>query len=437
MQDCDWLLTARWIAPVEPANAVIENGAIAVAEGRICAIGSRNEIAPRWRARRTVDRPRHLIIPGLVNAHTHAAMTLFRGIAEDLPLERWLQEGVWPLEGRHAGPDMVRDGTRLAIAEMVRGGTTTFNDMYFCPDVVAEVAADARMRLSLGLVVIDFATVWAQSTDEYLEKGQAVHDSVRANPLVSTQFAPHSPYAVAPETLARIRTLADQLDIGVHIHLQETEAEVAQYLAAHGMRPVAGLERHGLVNANLLAAHMVAADESDIERFAERGASVVHCPTSNLKLASGIAPVAAMLRQSVNVAIGTDGAASNNTLDLLAETRLAGLLAKGSTGDATVLPGHTLLRMATLNGAHALGIGESTGSLVPGKWADIACVALDKPHCLPVHDPVAALLYAAERSDVTDTWVAGRALLEDGVLTTIDEHAVRERSHEWRRRLQG
>ncbi|MEL7312290.1 MAG: TRZ/ATZ family hydrolase [Pseudomonadota bacterium] len=435
MQPCDTLLTADWIAPVEPGSKLIPDGAIAILSGRIAAIGATAELSKTWDPARRVDRPGHLMVPGFVNAHTHAAMSLLRGIAEDMPLERWLQEGVWPVEAEYVGPEMVRDGNRLAMLEMARGGVTCFNDMYFFPDVAAEVASAARMRASLGLPVIDFPTAWAATPDEYIAKGQAVRDSVISNPLITTQIAPHSTYTVSADALTRIRTLADQLDMPIHIHLQETQHEVDQGLSMHNKRPVDYLDALGIVNSNLLAAHMVAASSEDLELFASHHAKIVHCPSSNLKLASGFAPVAEMLRRGINVAIGTDGAASNNALDMIAETRLAGLVAKGRENDATVLPAATLLEMATINGAKALGIDDQTGSLVVGKWADVACVNLDRPHCMPVHDPVATMIYAANRTDVTDTWVAGVPVLDNRQFTTLDAERIHARTAEWANKL--
>ena len=363
-------------------------------------------------------------------------MALFRGIADDLPLEQWLQQHIWPLEGAHVTADFVRDGARLAMAEMLRGGTTCFNDMYFYPDVVAESAIDARMRASLGLIVIDFPTVWAADADEYLKKGVAVYDQFAGHPLVSLQFAPHSTYAVGEDTLARVRVQADQLDIGIHTHLHETAAEVSAHGERHGERPFAQLRRQGFVNGTLLAAHMVHADDAEIAAAGDSGMSVAHCPESNLKLASGIADVPRLLDAGVNVALGTDGAASNNDLDMIGEMRTAALLAKTKAGDASVVPAATVLEMATRNGARALGIEQHTGSLEPGKWADIACIRLDRPHTAPCTDPLSALVYSAGRDDVSDVWVAGRPVLENRKLLTIDEDAVVARAREWAQRFQ-
>ncbi|MEM7765307.1 MAG: TRZ/ATZ family hydrolase [Pseudomonadota bacterium] len=435
MQQCDLLLTARWVVTVDDDNRVLDNAGLAIRGGRIVAIDSEDSLRRQWQAREHIDCGRAALLPGLVNTHTHAAMSLFRGIADDVPLETWLNEHIWPLEGQHANADFVRDGTRLAIAEMIRSGTTCFNDMYFCPDVVAEVANEARIRASIGLIVIEFPTVWASGPDEYLSKAMQVYDAHAADTLLSMQFAPHSTYAVTEATLKRVRTQADQLDIGVHIHLHETVAEVQQHAAQHGERPFATLDRLGLVNDRLLAVHMTQLSSDEIARAAERGISIAHCPESNMKLASGSAPVADLISAGVNVALGSDGAASNNDLDLFGEMRSAALLGKVTSADASRPSAAEVLRMATAGGATALGIDEVTGSLSAGKSADVIAVRMDQPHTTPCFDPVGAIVYAAGRSDVSDVWVAGRRLMNARQLTTIDESSILERAVEWQSRL--
>lgn len=432
--DIDLLITARWIIPVEPAGSVLEDHALAVDGGRIAALAPRAEAAS-WRARNTVDLPAHALIPGLVNAHTHAAMTLFRGLADDRPLAEWLAEHVWPAERRWVDAEFVRDGTRLACAEMLAGGTTCFNDMYFFPDITAEVALEHGMRAVVGMIVIDFPSAWARDADEYLHKGLEVHDRFRNEPLVTTGFAPHAPYTVADSALARIGTLAEELDTTVTIHVHETAAEVAEALARHGERPLRRLERLGLLSPRLLAVHANALDEVDVERLARHGASVVHCPQSNMKLASGLCPVARLLDAGVNVALGTDGAASNNDLDLLGETQSAALLAKIVAGDPTALPAPAALAMATLHGARALGLDQRIGSLVVGKEADMVAVRLDRPHCQPVYDPVSQFVYAAGREDVDRVWVAGRELVREGAPLGIDIAGLARTAARWRARI--
>jgi len=436
MTTLDTLLHARWIIPVEPEHTVLEHHSIAIAHGRIVAILPSTEARTRYRASENIELPQHALIPGLVNAHTHAAMSLFRGLADDLPLMEWLTKHIWPAEGRWASLEFVLEGTQLAIAEMLKSGTTCFNDMYFFPEASAQAAREAGMRACLGLILIDFPTAYAQTPDEYFEKGLKLHDSLRHDPLLSTAFAPHAPYSVSDGPLARIRTVNNELNLPVHMHVHETAHEVDEAVAKTGKRPLARLDALDLLGPTLMAVHMTQLNPEEIARLAEAGASVVHCPESNLKLASGFCPVQALLKAGVNVALGTDGAASNNDLDLLDEMRVAALLAKAVSGDATAVPAHTALRMATLNGAKALGLDEQIGSLKPGKAADITAIDLSALSSQPVYDPVSQIVYSVGREQVTDVWVAGRRLLAQRVLTTLDEAAILRRAHSWRDKIQ-
>jgi 5-methylthioadenosine/S-adenosylhomocysteine deaminase len=435
MQTCDTLICPRWVIPVEPAGVALDHHAIAIRDGRIAAILPQQAARAAFTARHVVERPSGVAIPGLVNAHTHAGMSLMRGMADDLALDDWLQSHIWPTEAAHASAGMVRDGTRLAVAEMLRGGTTCFNDMYFFPDIVADTAAAHHIRAAVGMIVLEFPTAWARDADEYLSKGLAVRDQFRGHPLISTVFAPHAPYTVGDEALRRIRVQADQLDAAVVIHLHETRNEIERAVAESGKRPFDRLAELGFVNSSLVAVHMAHLTEDEIRRAGDARVNIAHCPESNLKLASGMAPTAALAAAGANVAIGTDGAASNNDLDMLGEMRTAALLAKAVAGDATAVGASEALTMATLNGARALGLDEETGSLVPGKWADIACVDLRAAHVRPVFDPVSALVYAARADDVSDVWVAGRRVVEERRLTTLDEAAVLARADEWRDRI--
>jgi 5-methylthioadenosine/S-adenosylhomocysteine deaminase len=435
MEPVDTLVTARWVVPVEPTGRVLADHAVAVRGGRIVAVLPTSAARARFDAQEIVDRPDHVLLPGLVNAHTHAAMVLLRGRAENLPLGRWLRSTVWPLERRWVDPEYVRDGTMLAIAEMLRAGITCFADMHLWPDVVAQAAAAAHMRASVGLVVTESATRWAATADEYIDRGMHLRDEYKGDPLISTHFAPHAPYSAADATLTRVRRLADELDLPVAMHLHETQHEIEQSLQAHGRRPLSRLAELGLASPQLVAIHMTQVAPEDMDMLASCGASVVHCPESNLKLGSGVCPVARLLGRGVRVALGTDGAASNNDLDLLAEARIAGLLSSGVAATPGDLVAGDLLRMATLEGARVLGLGEVTGSLEPGKWADLCCIDLRAPRSWPVHDPITAVIYAASAQQVTDTWVAGRRLLAEGHLRYIDESAVLERAEAWRERL--
>jgi 5-methylthioadenosine/S-adenosylhomocysteine deaminase len=431
----DTLIHARWVIPVEPPGAVLEDHALAIHADRIVDLLPRAEAAQRYRALLTHELPRHAVIPGLVNAHTHAAMTLFRGLADDLPLMQWLNEHIWPAERRWVSDEFVQDGVRLAAAEMLKSGTTCFNDMYFFPEDTGQAAAAAGLRAVVGLIVIDFPTVWARDADEYLAKGIAVHDRFRDEPLVTTAFAPHAPYTVADGPLERIAVLAEELDIPVHMHVHETADEVREGVARHGRRPLARLEDLGLLTPRLVAVHMTQLEEAEIRRVAECGAQVVHCPESNLKLASGFCPVSRLLAAGVPVALGTDGAASNNDLNMLGEMRTAALLGKAQAGDPSAVPAQQALAMATLHGARALGLDGVIGSLVPGKAADLVAIDLGRIETQPLYHPLSQVVYAAGRHQITDVWVAGRHLLKDGVLTTLDETAVLARAREWQRRL--
>lgn len=429
------LLNARWIVPVEPEQCVLEQHTIAIQDGRILAILPREEAAARYSAEICLDLDQHVLMPGLVNVHTHASMTLLRGLADDLPLMAWLQDYIWPVEARWVSPDFVRDGARLAMAEMLRGGITCFNDMYMFPEVVASAAQDCGMRACVGLIALDFPTSYAPHMDEYLAKGLKLHDDLRSDPLVRTAFAPHAPYTVSASALERIGRLADDLNIPIHIHVHETAAEVARFQAEHGCRPLERLEQLGLMTSRLLAVHMTQLEAAEIERLARAGAHIAHCPESNLKLASGFCPTARLDAAGVNVAIGTDGAASNNDLDLFGELRTAALLGKGVAGDAAVLPAARVLHMATLGGARALGLAAETGSLKPGKTADIVAVDFGQPETQPVYNPISQLVYATGRHQVTDVWVAGRRLLADRRLTTLDIADLIQRARDWRQKI--
>ncbi len=435
MERIDTLLSASWVIPAEPAGQVFADHGIAVHRGRILAVLPGAEARARYRADDDIHLAGQVLIPGLVNTHTHAAMTLFRGMADDLPLDEWLREHIWPAEQRWVGDGLVRDGTRLACAEMLRGGVTCFNDMYFYPDEVGKVASECGMRATIGLIVVDFPTVWAGDADEYLAKSTQVHDRFRDDPLIRTAFAPHAPYSVSDAPFARLRTLADELDIPVHIHLHETAGEVADSVREHGERPIARLDRLGLLNHRLIAVHMVHLEEAEIARLAQVGASVVHCPESNLKLGNGFCPAERLLDAGINVALGTDGAASNNDLDLHGEMRTAALLAKGVSGNARALPACAALEMATLGGARALAMDDEIGSLRPGKSADVIAMDLSGLETQPVHDPLSHLIYACARHMVTHVWIAGRSVVKDRKLLTLDEEAVLANARQWHQRM--
>ncbi len=436
MQHCDTLIAARWCVPVEPSGTVLEEHALIVTNGSIVDLLPLADARVRYQPSVLVERPDHALIPGLVNAHTHAAMTLMRGLGDDLPLEAWLRQAIWPVERRWVSAEMVRDGTELAIAEMILSGITCFSDQYFFPEIVAQTATDRGIRCMVGTPVVDVATAWAQDAGDYLQKGaDLVHDPYAGHPLITSCYAPHTAAALSDDTFVELRVLADQLDVPIQIHLHETLAEIDASVRTTGKRPCERLMSLGLVNSSLMAVHAVHLSDDEISMFARAGVSVAHCPSSNLKLGSGIAPVAQCRARGINVAIGTDGAASNNVLDLLSEIRLAALLAKASALDAAAITATQALRMGTLDGARALGLGDVTGSLVAGKAADITCIDLGRLRSQPVYDVTSQIVYTASAAQVTDVWIAGRHQLEEGRLTQMDNDALLARSEEWRERL--
>ncbi|MCU7874195.1 MAG: TRZ/ATZ family hydrolase [Candidatus Thiodiazotropha sp. (ex Lucinoma borealis)] len=431
----DQLIHPEWIIPVVPENLILTEHSLVVKGGRIDAILPTEQAKSQFQSDHDIPLPGQVLIPGLVNTHTHAAMALLRGLADDMPLMTWLNDHIWPAEAKWVNEEFIHDGSQLAIAEMLLSGTTCFNDMYFFPDITGRVANQAGIRAVLGLIVIDFPSAWASDGDDYLHKGLQVHDLFRTNPLIHTAFAPHAPYSVANPVLEQIRTFADELEIPIHMHVHETHDEIVQGLQHHSSRPLARLDALGLLSPSLAAVHMTHLEKQEIDLFAASGAHVVHCPESNQKLASGFCPVAELIEAGINVALGTDGAASNNDLDMFSEMRSAALLAKGVAGNASTLPAAKALSMATINGAMALGLQQETGSLELGKSADMIAVDLNRINTQPIYHPISQLVYAAGREQVTHAWVAGRLLVSEGRLTTLDEGQLIDRTSHWRDRI--
>ncbi|MDP3512968.1 MAG: TRZ/ATZ family hydrolase [Sulfuritalea sp.] len=417
--DVDLLIHPEWIIPIEPAGVTLSGHSLAVKDGLILGLLPNKEAALCWRPRQTLDLPGQVLMPGLINLHTHAAMSLLRGYADDLPLMRWLSERIWPAESRHAGPEFVRDGTLLACAEMLRGGITTFNDMYFFPGAVAAAAKRVGMRAVMGIIAIEFPTSYAADADDYLAKGLAIRDDFAGDPLLSFCLAPHAPYTVADKTFSKIATLAAQLELPIHVHVHETRHEIEESLKQHGVRPIERLRRLGLIGPQLIAVHGVHLDPGEIDLLAHEGCHLAHCPTSNLKLGSGIAPLSAIQSHGMNFGFGTDGAASNNRLDMFQEMRHAALLAKGASQNPEALAAHATLAAATLGGARALGLDERIGSLLPGKAADLCAVRLDEWLIQPCFDPASHLVYVAGREQVSHTWVAGKLVMSNGIPAQI------------------
>jgi len=434
-QPVDLLIEARWVVPVEPHAVVLEKHAVAVDSGAIVAVLPIAEARVAYAPRERVELGEHALIPGLVNSHTHNPMTLLRGLADDLPLMTWLQQHIWPAEAKVIGPEFVRDGVELAVAEMLRGGTTCANENYFFPDAIGATYRRMGFRAVVGLPVIQFPTAWATSQDDYFERAVAVHDSFRGDALVSTAFAPHAPYTVSDESFERIGLLAEQLDIPVHLHLHETAHEVDEEKAKSGLRPFQRLQKLGLVNDRLIAVHMTQLTDGEIAACAAAGVSVVHCPESNLKLASGFCPAQKLNQAGINLALGTDGCASNNDLDMFGEMRTAALLAKAVAGDAAAFDAAYALRAATLHGARAIGLGASIGSIEPGKQADLAAVRLDALETQPLFNVVSQLVYATGRHQVSDVWIAGRRKLAARELVDVDTAAILAKTRAWRERI--
>jgi len=407
----DLLIEARWIAPVEPA-VLLKNHAVAINQGKIVDLLPISRARTRYKVGRRVALEQHILIPGLVNLHTHAAMALMRGLADDLPLMTWLQEHIWPAEAAHVSHQFVFDGTRLACAEMLLGGTTCFNDMYFYPEATATAAIEVGMRAVLGITALEFPTNYACDADDYINKGLLVHERYSNHPLIDFCLAPHAPYTVSDSTFERIRILSEQLHLPIHCHLHETRNEIEESLRQHGVSPVKRLQRLGLLSPDFIGVHGVHFSEDELELLATTGSHLAHCPSSNLKLASGIASVAKMRQLGINLGLGTDGAASNNRLDMFAEMRLASLLAKGSSGDASALPAYETLQLATLGGARALGLSDKIGSIAIGKSADLCAVELDGVAYSPCFDPVSHLIYVAGREAVSHVWVNGKCCVD-------------------------
>ena len=431
MQTVDLIINARWVVPVTATQQVLENHAVIVKDSRIVALLPQQQAKQQYTATTIHDMDQHCLIPGLINNHTHAAMSLFRGLADDLPLMTWLNDHIWPAEKQFVGDSFVESGSALAIAEMIRGGTTCFNDMYFFPDATARVVDRSGIRASLGIVVIEFPTNWATNVDEYMHKGQQLHDHYRHHPRISTAYAPHAPYTIADTSLEKIIVNAEEMDLPIHMHIHETAGEVSQSVEEFGMRPLDRLKQVGLLSPRLIAVHMTQLTQEEIEWCAKAGVHIAHCPESNLKLASGFCPVADLDKHGVNITIGTDGAASNNDLDMFAEMRQAALLAKAVGQDPSAVPAHTALEMATINAAKSLGLDQQIGSIETGKYADLVAIDMASLESQPCFDVVSQIVYATGRDKVSDVWVDGKQLLTDKRLTTLNESKIIADAQQW------
>ncbi len=431
------VIKPKWLLTVNDQFDLLTDAALVMENDLIKDILTEVELSshPELSAAETIILDNHVLMPGLVNTHTHAAMSLLRGIANDLPLMEWLNNHIWPAETKWINRQFIEDGVRLSVAEMIRGGTTCFNDMYFFPDVMAQTCQQMGIRATTGLIVLDFPTVWAQSADEYLSKAMAVIDEVREYPLISTALAPHAPYTVSDKPLEKIAMYSNELDIPVHMHIHETQFEVDEAEKNTGMRPLQRLDQLSLLNTSLMAVHMTSLNQMEMERIAETGVNIVHCPESNLKLASGFCEVDQLLAQNINISLGTDGAASNNDLDMFGEMRTATLLSKGVSGNASSCNAETTIRMATINGAKALGLSEQIGSLEPGKKADMIAVDFSQLNTQPVYDPISQLIYAANSLQVSHSWINGEQKLKDYQLTDIDAVEIITVAQQWQNKI--
>ncbi|NKB31588.1 MAG: TRZ/ATZ family hydrolase [Pseudomonadales bacterium] len=433
--EVDLIIKAKWIIPVVPRGQVLNDHAIALKDKKILALGPADSICEQHQSDNIISLVNHALIPGLVNAHGHTPMALLRGAADDIPLKEWLEEKIWPLEGSLVDRQFVFDGATLAIAEMIRSGTTCFADMYFFPDEVARAAIAAHVRVQLASPVLDFPTVWAQDADEYILKATQLHDDYRDNELVSTAFGPHAPYTVSDAPLQKLGVLAEELDLPVHMHVHETAQEVKDAVASDGRRPIQRLHELGLLTPRLNCIHATQLNDDEMNLLAQHGAHVLHCPESNMKLASGFCPVAKLLDKGINVGLGTDGAASNNDLDMFTEMRSAALMAKAVSGDAGAVPAATALEMSTINGAKALGLDAEIGSLEVGKYGDISAINLDAFNSQPVNNPLSHLVYAVNSTQVSHVWCAGMPLLEDGNLLTLERDKIYQSALSWQSKV--
>ncbi len=431
----DFIIKGDYVLTMTETAEPLIDAAVAVRDGRIVDVGPAREMEDRYLPGKVVGGGRRVVMPGLVNTHTHAAMVYFRGMADDLPLKVWLEENIWPAEARWLSPDFVREATELACLEMLKAGVTLYNDMYFFEDASTEGIKRLGMRAVLGAGILDFPTVSVGDVSEYFSRAEDFIDKWAGDDLITPSIAPHAPYTCSPETYRRALMMGERYDIPVHTHLCETRWEVEEVNRLYGKTPIEHLYSHGLLNSRMIAAHCVWPTEREIEMLAERGVSVSHCLESNLKLASGIAPVVKMLDAGVRVVFGTDGAASNNDLDVMSEMSTAAKLHKAVSGDPTALSARTALLMATRRGAEALGLGDSLGSIEKGKLADIVVLDIDKPHLVPVYNIYSLIVYSAKSSDVESVMVNGRLLMEGYRFSAVDEDEIMQKARRWGERI--
>ena len=435
MEKINKLIHAKWIITCEDKNQILENHALAIKDGKIHAIIPSKDAAKQFQADSEEHYAQHAITPGFINSHTHISMNIFRGLADDMELMEWLNKYIWPAEGKWVSQELVSDASQLAMAEMIRGGTVCFNDMYFFLGATAQAAEKTGMRAHIGMTIIDVPTAWAKTTDEYFAKAIEFYQQYKNSALVTPTLAPHSTYTVSIENLRRVKKIADEYKLKINIHLQETAAEIKGSLEKYNKTPVQVLHDIGMLSPDVIAIHMTQISDQDFAILEQTKPNIVHCPESNMKLASGVCPVDKLVKMGLNVAIGTDGAASNNDLDMISEMRTASFLAKSTNTNPVALPAEYVLKMATLHGARALGIDHLTGSLTPGKAADFIAINLDQIETQPLYHPISQIVYAASRQQVTDVWVNGKQLLKNRQLLTLDEKELLNKAQIWRNKI--
>ena len=437
VENVDLIITPGWIAPMTLPVSVISGCSVVVNKQRIIAILPSDEALLRYCADTQHLLPDSLLMPGLVNTHGHGAMSLLRGFADDLPLQEWLEDHIWPAEGRLVSEEFVRDGMELAMAEMLLSGTTCFADMYFFPDQVAASVRKAGMRAQVCFPILEFASAWARDADEYIHKGLGLYDDCKNDALIEVAFGPHALYTVSDATLGKVVALAGELEAPIQIHLHETSEEVSTAIANDGCRPLAKLQRLGGLSPLTQCAHMTQLDQADISALQVSGAHVLHCPQSNMKLGSGFCPAQQLIEADINVALGTDGAASNNSLSLFATMNLAALIAKGKTGDPAAISAQQTLLMGTINGAKALGLGDEIGTIEAGKAADLIAVDLSSIQTQPLYNPLSQLVYTDCSRQVSHVWVNGNLLVSEGQLLKLDQNEIINKAKYWRNQING
>lgn len=435
MQSADYIIRGDYVLPMDEQLTVITNGAVVIIDNKIIEVGAFDDISKKYSSEKIIEGKNKVVLPGFINTHTHAAMVYFRGMADDLPLKTWLENHIWPAEGKWLSPEFVHDATELACLEMIKAGVTTYNDMYFFEEFSAQAAKNLGIRAVLGPGILDFPTAAAKTTDEYFNRAEKFIEEWQKDELVFPCVAPHAIYTCCPDTLRKSKKLADKYTVPIHVHLSETKWEINETQKNFGMSPVEHIEKTGLLGGCVIAAHCVWLNEKDISIMAKNKVGVAHCIESNLKLASGIAPVPAMVKSGIKVSVGTDGAASNNDLNVLSEISTAAKVHKAVANDPTVLDAKTALLMGTRWGAEALGLGNLTGSLEKQKAADIISINLEKPHLIPLYDIYSHIVYSAMAPDIEMVFVNGKMLLDERKLCSADENEIISKAKEWKNKI--